>query len=394
VLAAFAGQRLLVLADDTVEIAHEVLLTAWPLLRDNWLAENRADRIILAGLRATASDWERHEEDPAYLYTGSLLEAATAAAARADDAHGRRQPLIPGEQVFLAASNRARRRRARRLRGLLAVLTALTVALTAGTIVAISQRATADAERATADAERDQAIENQIVAEAELLSATNPSLADQLLLTAYHMDPSRRDLAWRLVSTESQTLSTSENADVGGFVDSVAFSPDGKTLAASGATGLGAGGSPGDGMVTLWSVNTPAGTRQLGQLLTAGNRSSVFFSVAFGPDGKTLAAGGVGGGVVGGTVTLWDVTNPAGTGQPGQLLITTAVNGTGVNSVAFSPHGTVLAAADSGAAQLWNWDVPYAIRRICDLTAAELTPQQWHQYIPQLRYDPPCSSYR
>src|SRR5215469_5604405 len=45
VLEAFTAERLLTLAADTVEISHEALLTAWPLLRDTWLADTHADRI-------------------------------------------------------------------------------------------------------------------------------------------------------------------------------------------------------------------------------------------------------------------------------------------------------------------------------------------------------------
>jgi hypothetical protein len=46
VLEEFAKERLLALAAGTVEISHEILLTAWPLLRDEWLAETHADRIV------------------------------------------------------------------------------------------------------------------------------------------------------------------------------------------------------------------------------------------------------------------------------------------------------------------------------------------------------------
>src|SRR5262249_54961607 len=46
VLEAFAAERLLTLTAGTVELSHEVLLTAWPLLRDTWLADTRADRIL------------------------------------------------------------------------------------------------------------------------------------------------------------------------------------------------------------------------------------------------------------------------------------------------------------------------------------------------------------
>ena len=73
VLEAFAAERLLTLAAGTVELSHEVLLTAWPLLRDTWLADTHADRIVRTRLHHTAADWEHHSRDPAYLYTGSLL---------------------------------------------------------------------------------------------------------------------------------------------------------------------------------------------------------------------------------------------------------------------------------------------------------------------------------
>ena len=46
VLEAFAAERLLTLAAGTVELSHEAVLTAWPLLRDTWLADTRADRIV------------------------------------------------------------------------------------------------------------------------------------------------------------------------------------------------------------------------------------------------------------------------------------------------------------------------------------------------------------
>ena len=82
VLEAFASQRLLTLAAGTVELSHEALLTAWPLLRDTWLADTHADRIIRTRLHTTAAEWDRHSRDRSYLYTGSLLQAATGTATR------------------------------------------------------------------------------------------------------------------------------------------------------------------------------------------------------------------------------------------------------------------------------------------------------------------------
>src|SRR5271165_5356042 len=82
VLEAFAAERLLTLAAGTVELSHEALLTAWPLLRDTWLADTRADRIARTRLHTTAAEWARHSRDPSYLYGGSLLEDAADTATR------------------------------------------------------------------------------------------------------------------------------------------------------------------------------------------------------------------------------------------------------------------------------------------------------------------------
>src|SRR5207244_8580861 len=92
VLEAFAAERLLTLAAGTVELSHEALLTAWPLLRDTWLADTHADRIVRTRLHTTAAEWERQSRDPSYLYSGSLLQAATEAATRLGADPGRHPP--------------------------------------------------------------------------------------------------------------------------------------------------------------------------------------------------------------------------------------------------------------------------------------------------------------
>jgi WD40 repeat protein len=105
-------------------------------------------------------------------------------------------------------------------------------------------------------------------------------------------------------------------------------------------------------------------------------------SVAFSPGGPTLASGSLDG-----TVRLWDVADPARPRALGQPL---TGDTTAVYSVAFSPGGHTLASGSAdGTTQLWNLDIQYAIQRIC-ATAGGLTPRQWNQYIPQLRYQPSC----
>jgi WD40 repeat protein len=153
-----------------------------------------------------------------------------------------------------------------------------------------------------------------------------------------------------------------------GPVGSVVFSADGRTLAAD----------VNNDAVQLWDVAGPARPRRLGQPLTGG----AVISVAFSPDGHTLASGDYSG-----TIRLWNVADPAHPRPLGQPLTGSTVP---VSSVVFSPGGhTIASGSIDGTTRFWNLSVQYAIQRICS-TAGGLTPRQWREYIPQLRYQPSC----
>ena len=109
---------------------------------------------------------------------------------------------------------------------------------------------------------------------------------------------------------------------------SVSFSPDGQTLASAG----------GDSTIRLWDVRTG---REL-QKLTG--HTHWYVTVSFSPDGRTLASGGGGDK----TIRLWDIS----TGRQLQMLR----GHTGwVNSVSFSPDGRTLASSgDEGTIYLWD----------------------------------------
>jgi WD40 repeat protein len=142
-------------------------------------------------------------------------------------------------------------------------------------------------------------------------------------------------------------LATQPLAVPEGYVTSVAFNPDGTVLVAGYVGGVNRGG------VVLWDVARRA--RLAPEPLAAGE--GYVTSVAFNPNGTTLAAGygGVGGLFGGGGVLLWDVARRA------RLLAQPLAVAEGdVESVAYSPDGKTLAAgyfggvAHSGVLQ---WDV-------------------------------------
>jgi WD40 repeat protein len=76
----------------------------------------------------------------------------------------------------------------------------------------------------------------------------------------------------------------------------------------------------------------------------------------------------------------------------GQPLTTGSGNADkAVYAVAFSPDCHTLASGNTDhIIRLWNLNVHDAIERIC-ATAGDLTPRQWHDYIPQLPYHPLCA---
>jgi len=330
VLEAFAAERLLTLAAGTVELSHEALLTAWPLLRDTWLADSHADRIVRSRLHATAAEWARHSRDRSYLYSGTLLAAATETAARIGADPARHPPLSPTERDFLHASNHAHRRSVRRRQAVIAGLLALTlVAITAAGIAA-HNAATAAHNAAIARHQHAIALSRQLAAESLNIDGTEPVIARRLAVAAWAVSPTSQAASAITALLAEQQQQGMLPADPS-TVFAVAFSANGKLLASAG----------GDGTVRLWN---PATGRAVGAPLHASAWHGVN-GVAFSPGGRLLASAGGDG-----TVRLW---NPA-TGRPvGAPLHASARNG--VRGVAFSANGKLLASAGGdGTVRLWN----------------------------------------
>jgi WD40 repeat protein len=346
VLEAFAAERLLTLAADSVEVSHEVLLTAWPLLRDTWLAETHADRIVRTRLRTVAAEWARDSRDPSYLYSGSLLEGAAGTADRIDADPVRNPPLSQTERYFLQASDRACRRAARRRHAVIAGLLALT--LTAVTAAGIAAHNATNATRQAAFATRQHAIalSGQLAAESLIVDTTDPVAARRLAVAAWRVFPT--DQAGSVMATllAEQQRNGILPADPSG-VFGVAFSPDGKLLASADI----------DGTVRLWDPVTDQRVRTI--LADTGPNGGVN-RVAFSPDGKLLASADADG-----TVRLWDPL----TGQAVRAIRADTGPKGSVYGVAFSPDGKLLASADAdGTVRLWDPLTGQAVRTIHAIT--------------------------
>ena len=392
---AFVGARLITVADDTAEITHEALLRAWPRLRA-WLEDDRADLLGRQRLTDAAHTWDAEGREPGTLYSGARLELARQWLAGRDGSSGRSGSLSPLEREFLDTSMRRERDRGRRRRAVLAASIAVLLALATTGVYALQQRASGRASQAEQSSV-------QLAAEADALRASDPAGAMQLSLTAYSSaaTPQARSSLYQAYTTPYPVPLPGRAA---GAVVSVAYSPDGRTVAGSSPPGTirlwrvtdplhpalaaelkvaTSGGSavafsPDSHLLgvhtqralELWDVQDPAHPVRLSSVPVVASvppHSGQFVPVAFSPDGRTVATGNGDG-----RFRLWDVADP----RHPVLDVVLAVNRQAVHSVAVSPDGHILATASAttsngpggGRVRLWDIRDPHAPALLATLT--------------------------
>jgi WD40 repeat protein len=150
------------------------------------------------------------------------------------------------------------------------------------------------------------------------------------------------------------------------FYYAIAFSPDGRTLATGGLE---------DPIVRVWDVPTGKLIRELDQG-TAGAKT-----LDFSPDGRTLAVSGYAP-----VASLWDLATGARIGP-------TLAAGSRRADIDFSPDGRqLLMTAADGRGALWDVDPESWAQRACTLANRTLTPEEWEEFLPGRPYDPACAT--
>ena len=381
VVARFVEARLLTAREDSVEITHEALLTAWPQLRE-WLAGDREWLQRHRALSRAALQWRDSAYDPDQLYRGVGLQVVrelTEAGVHGDELNGLEHRFLEESKQHARDEALSERRRIRRRHRVIALVAVLVVCVVGGGCYAYSLRSADQREQV-------QALSRLVADEADRLRDNDVSLSMQLALAAYQISPTPEAVSGLLDSTgstpdtrilvdsppsaqpDAESIATSGNlmavgtgsgsvelwslADSrvetlgrplragGGSVAAVALGDDGHLLVAGTARGV----------IDLWKISVLSKPRALAALTLP---SGGIMSVALTDDGRLLAAGSSGSGTNGGRVGLWLLSNPAHPVPEAPAFSSPD----SVNSVAFNPSGTLLVAGGTDTdVRLWRLD--------------------------------------
>ncbi|HET7014486.1 MAG TPA: hypothetical protein VFI65_11280 [Streptosporangiaceae bacterium] len=272
VLDRFTQARLVTADSDGVEITHEAFLAAWPRLTA-WIAEDRAGLRLHRQLGEDTRAWEKEGRDAGSLYRGARLSGAVSWRAANES------ELTSLERSFLDASAAAEeairhrdRRQNRRLRALSAGLAvALVAALAAGGVVVRQQRQAVHQRKLEQSA--------KFAAESDTDETSSLRTSDLEALAAWSGNHGE--------ATRSSLLSREADPYLGSYPEppqdrttATAVSPDGKLMAVAEQPGANNAASA----IQVWDVVN------YHLLKTFPHLGGGVQTLAFSPDGRTLAA--------------------------------------------------------------------------------------------------------
>jgi WD40 repeat protein len=338
-LDAFVARRLLTIdtvnGEAMVSASHEKFFTTWPPLDEAIKAAASALR-ARRSIEESAAEWDVAGRPSEALWERGRLSAAitaTGVRVRARKVTAERVDISPVGREFVHAGVRRNRSRRRNVVGAASAL--LVMALVAGVIAFVQQRTAADRQR-QADEQALLATARQLVSKAEAALHSNPRTALMLNVAAHRIHPDAETYA-SLQTALTTTPYAGQLTGVKSTVDSVAYSPGGRYLAAGFQTGA----------VMLWDLQDPLRPRQVGEPF----RFQDFHGgvvVGFAGDNRLVAAG------TSGSVTIFDLTEP----ERPRPLGNPVVGKSGREGGAWlSPDGTVLATSNKEDPRLRLWDL-------------------------------------
>ena len=375
---ALVEARLLTIDRDTLQLAHEAIISSWPRLTD-WINESRDDLRIQQRIERAAAEWIESDRDPDLLYHGTPLSTARDwQASSGQDLNVQETEFLDTaadlEQSELLRAELAEQRIRKQRRLAFTTLTLLTVAATVLSVIAFSAFHKASNNEKSANQRLAQALASQAVelvdrnprlalalaaeviertehapveARIALVNATDslasapysplstPKVVGDALSIAIHPTEElvvngNRDGSIEFRNTQGELVKQTSKAHQGA-VEEIVFSQIGNQMLSAGLAGR----------VLTWNLNGDKNSHQPTELL---NLNTILWSVSISPNASKIATA-----AENGAVQLFDVSN----GMEQAVLVDLDRD---FLTVQFSPSGKYLLAGN-GRGEIWSWHV-------------------------------------